>query len=129
MNLFKKMWATSGQNRECDNCLEMKKIFAEAKSNPHKELVYVYNYLKERYDNHLLKLYFSDCSFDDFLEEIYEEKQFTYYVFMQCPKCKTVFKLGVCVRGTPLYEICSELPDIAKLRENAYRDKKKIYLE
>lgn len=68
MNLFKKMWATSGQNRECDNCLEMKKIFAEAKSNPHKELVYVYNYLKERYDNHLLKLYFSDCSFDDFLE-------------------------------------------------------------
>lgn len=47
--------------------------------------------------------------------------------YLQCPKCKMVFELGVCVRGTPVYKVLNVQPEVDKLREVAFRDNKKVY--
>ena len=111
----------------CMNCQEMQNDMLHAMKNPHVMLEPTYQKLKSMYEAKKLELVISDCSFKHFMEEVEQERHYTYQAYLKCPECDTFFQLGVCVRGTPLYKIANTKPDIKKFEEIAKRDNKTIY--
>lgn len=115
--------------KECKNCLKLKEAFDAARHNPHYSLHDTYDLMRELYEQKKLMLYMSDCSFENLLSEIDMEQQFTYNVYLKCRKCRSVYRLGVCIRGVPLYEIISGKPDKKEFKRLCLRDNKTFYEE
>lgn len=113
----------------CKNCIDIQNKMTAATLEPHKSLLETYYLLKQMYDAKKLYLVIADYKFDNFIEEVFDELHYTYVAILQCPKCKTYFKLGVCIRGVPIYEIFKEKPDLQQFADMAKRDKKIIYIE
>ena len=115
--------------QECKNCLNLETAFLAARRDPHYSLHDTYNLMRELYEQKKLMLYMSDCSFEGFFSEIDLEKQFTYNVYLKCLKCKKIYRLGVCIRGVPLYEILNEAPNKNDFKRLCLRDNKIFYEE
>lgn len=114
-------------NSECLNCKELQNDMLNAEKDPHSMLIPTYEKLKSMYESNKLKLVISDCSFEHFMQEVAEERHYTYQAYLQCPECKAFFHLGVCVRGTPIYEVTNCPPDMEKFIDIAKQDGKVIY--
>ena len=112
---------------QCLNCIEIQSDMLNAAEDPHYLLKPTYQKLNDMYKNHKLNLVIADCSFENFMEEVFEEKYYTYQAYLQCPKCKLFFHLGVCVRGTPIYKVSNCPPNITEFVEISKRDNKTIY--
>lgn len=115
--------------RECKNCLKLKEFFDVAKHNPHGNLRSAYDLMRELYNQKKITLYMSDCSFENFLEEIHLEKHYTYHLYLKCTRCQKIFFLGVCIRGVPLYETLDREPDKEKFKYQCLRDNMIFYEE
>lgn len=90
------------KNCEC-LCYEM---IAARKSEEHwKAWEKPYQMMKAMHSENSIKLVKSNCSFENFIEEIGTETQYTYDITLQCSSCGRIFRIGICVRGTPVYEI------------------------
>ncbi len=114
-------------NSECSNCNKMQAHMLNATKDPHGMLIPTYEKLKRMYESNKLKLVISDCSFEHFMQEVAEERHYTYQAYLQCPECGAFFQLGVCVRGTPLYKVTNCPPDMEKFIDIAKQDRKVIY--
>ncbi|MBD5552639.1 MAG: hypothetical protein HDQ96_15980 [Lachnospiraceae bacterium] len=110
--------------KECRNCLKLKEVFDSAKRNPHGSLDTAYLVMRELHEQKKLTLYMSDCSLENWNEEISMERHFTYNLYMKCRKCKKVYRLGVCIRGKPLYQVLLTEPDKNELKRLCLRDGK-----
>ena len=106
---------------QCLNCIEIQSDMLNAAEDPHYLLKPTYQKLNDMYKNHKLNLVIADCSFENFMEEVFEEKHYTYQAYLQCPKCKLFFHLGVCVRGTPIYKVSNCPPNITQFVEISKR--------
>lgn len=113
--------------KECKVCLELKTAFYDAKCDPHKNLHHTYDLMRKLYDQRKLALYMSDCSFENWYEELEMEIHYTYNVYLECRRCKRVYRLGVCIRGAPVYEVLDKRPDKNEFWRRCLRDHKKFY--
>lgn len=113
--------------KECKDCLKLKTAFDNAKYNPHEALRDTYILMQELYNRKKLTLYMSDYSFENWDEEIRLEQHLTYNLYLKCRKCKKIYYLGVCVRGTPIYRILDVKPSKMKFWYMCLRDNKKFY--
>lgn len=115
------------KNKFCDNCSDIQKKMLSAKLDPHKLLSTTYTLLKEEYSEGKIVLCISDNNFENLMDEVAEEKQYTYNTYLKCPKCNKYYYLGICIRGTPIYKIMDTPPDEKEFVHMAMRDKKTIY--
>lgn len=87
----------------CGNCDIVNKTFLGATTNPHRNLVPVYHLLAAVVAEKRLEIYAGDCSFEEMLEVLDEEKHYTVCFYLRCPQCGEMFFFGACIRGTPIY--------------------------
>lgn len=111
----------------CINCKDIKLEMLKNNGDSHKRLGYIYHKLKQMYDDNKLQLVISDCSFENLMEEVSKEEQYTYRTYLKCNECETYFYLGICIRGCPVYKVTSCLPNIQEFIEMSERDGKKLY--
>ncbi|MDD4124714.1 MAG: hypothetical protein PHW77_03155 [Eubacteriales bacterium] len=112
---------------QCEKCRIIRDMFYRADKNPFKLFNETYVFMKKMYIKGDLNLYVSDCSFENMMEEVSEELFYTYNAYLQCTDCARVFRLGICIRGIPLYEVLESPPDINKIIQSAKRDGKELY--
>ena len=107
---------------KCDACFELNELFEisnkeENLSSRIRKSEEAYEIMKKLKENSVLDFYMSDTKFDKWKDEICEEKRSDYNLYMQCKKCKKVYRLGVCVRGRPLFKIFDTPPDKQEFKE------------
>ena len=107
-------------------CHKVIKQFEWANKDSHHRLHETYELLKKMHDEGELILIASDYPFDDFSKEISEEMHYTYSAYLKCPHCGKIYRLGVCVRGEPLYRKVEEA-DVEKFHQICQRDKREVY--
>lgn len=61
---------------QCLNCIEIQSDMLNAPEDPHYLLEPTYQKLSDMYKNHKLNLVIADCSFENFMEEVFEEKHY-----------------------------------------------------
>lgn len=94
-------------DNNCKNCKCLcREMMTARKSKEHwKAWKQPYQTMKAMHSENRINLIKSNCSFEKFIEEIGAETQYTYDITLQCASCGKTFRLGICVRGTPVYEI------------------------
>ena len=88
----------------CRNCDDIDTAFKNAREDPHKSFMPIYELLLNKIENEQLTIYAGDCKFKEMLDIIDEEFHFTVCFYLQCPACGIFYFFGTCIRGTPIYK-------------------------
>ena len=101
------MERSDAMDNNCKNCEYLcYEMIAARKSAEHwNAWEKPYQMMKAMHSENRIKLIKSNCSFENFIEEIGAETQYTYDITLQCSSCGRTFRMEICVRGTPVYEI------------------------
>lgn len=93
---------------KCNHCNDVANAFIEARKDPHHRWIDVYNLLKAKVDEGKFEVYASTCDFDNALHEIAYENHYCFYFYLRCIECGEIYLLGICVRGTPIFQTSEE---------------------
>jgi len=128
-NIYNRSGEVMAENKcQCANCTCVKEMFVDAKEK-RLGVKEVYDFLFELYKEKRLTVYMSEFPFESFWDEIMKEVYFSYRAYLKCPQCNRVFYMGVCVRGTPVYDVLYTMPDKAQFKSMCIRDGKRFYEE
>ena len=121
------------EDNKCLTCNKLSKVFnTKDKEYGIVDLINkgwdAYDVMKEMKEKDSLDFYMSDTPFEKWIEEIEEEKRYDYNIYMQCKECKRVYHLGICIRGTPRFEIFDNPPDKEEFKEKCKTLKRAYYL-
>lgn len=88
----------------CKYCDDIDKAFINAKADPHKSFMPLYEFLLKKLEEEHLEVYAGDCKFREILKIIGEERHYTVCFYLQCIECKVFYFFGNCIRGVPIYK-------------------------
>ncbi len=103
MEVRKKMTIANKVYNICSDCAPLSALF-ECSAPKSSVSVYfdIIRDLTEMEKRGIIELYAGDCPIGKAAEVVESELLYTVYHYLCCKKCRTIYKLGVCIRSTRL---------------------------
>lgn len=95
----------------CPICSNLEQRLMEARKDPHRQYMPILQQATELESQGRIELLAGDCRLEEAGDVLTAEQHYTVCHYLRCKSCGTVYFVGACIRGTPVYRRAKDLKE------------------